>query len=331
MQNAKNQEYHRAVPVTQIEDLRIFARVVTAGNMSAAGRGMGLSPAVVSKRISGMEDKLGVRLFQRTTRQLKLTETGKGFYDRVVGILASIDEAEAFVSDGNSKPRGVLKIAAPTAFSRLHLAPHFGGFLEKYSGIQLDLLVTDAAADLVEHGADLAIRTGEMEESPLVVEKLAPCRKVLCASPEFLAEHGVPKTIDDLRPEHCYSATGTPVWRLEGPKGPVQVKVAGKVNLRTNYSEILTECIVSGLGIGLKAVPEIYKELRSGELQVILPQYQGTPKAGIFAMYPRHEYLPAKIRVFIDFFTKLYGTHPYWETGLNPQPSRLPVQNGLSK
>lgn len=319
------------MPVTQIEDLRIFARVVTAGNMSAAGRGMGLSPAVVSKRISGMEDKLGVRLFQRTTRQLKLTETGKGFYDRVIGILASIDEAEAFVSDGNSKPRGVLKIAAPTSFSRLHLAPHFAAFLKKFPDIQLDLLVTDAAADLVEHGADLAIRVGEMEDTSLVVEKLAPCRKVLCASPKFLAANGVPKSIEDLRPEQCYSTTGTQVWRLEGPKGPVQVRVAGKVNLRTNYCEILTGCIVAGLGVGLKSTCSVYKELRSGELEIILPQYQGSSRSGVFAIYPRHEYLPAKIRVFIDFFTKLYGAHPYWEDELNPQVQRLPVQNGLSK
>jgi DNA-binding transcriptional LysR family regulator len=330
MQNAKREQLH-TVPVTQIEDLRIFARVVTAGNMSAAGRGMALSPAVVSKRISGMEEKLGVRLFQRTTRQLKLTETGKGFYDRVVGILASIDEAEAFVSDGNSKPRGVLKIAAPTAFSRLHLAPHFNAFMKRFPDIQLDLLVTDAAADLVEHGADMAIRVGEMEETSLVVEKLAPCREVLCAAPEFLAASGIPKSIEDVQAEHCYSAAGQPVWRLEGPKGPVQIKVAGKVNLRTNYGEVLTGCITSGLGIGLAPVCTIYKALRSGELEIILPQYQSSGRSGVYAIYPRHEYLPAKIRVFIDFFTKLYGAHPYWEDGLHPQVQRLPVQNGLSK
>ena len=150
--------------MTAISDLEIFARVARTGNMSAAGREMGLSPAVVSKRVSQLEERLGARLFQRTTRQLTLTETGAGYFKRVVDILSLCEEAEDFVSRRNTKPRGLLKISIPTTFSRLHIAPYLGKFLANYPDIELDAHLTDRFVDIIREGFDLAIRIGELED-----------------------------------------------------------------------------------------------------------------------------------------------------------------------
>ena len=176
-------------------DLEIFARVVTAGNMSAAGREMGLSPAVVSKRISHLEERLGARLFQRTTRQLTLTEAGQGFYDRVVNILAGIEEAEAYVTRRNTIPRGTLKVTLPTAFGRMHIAPYMAEFLEQYPDMRLDLELSDNFVDIVGEGYDAAIRIAELEDSSLVARKLAPSHRVICASPSYLSKMGKPDSL----------------------------------------------------------------------------------------------------------------------------------------
>jgi len=179
--------------VTSIADLEIFARVATAGSMSAAGRELDLSPAVVSKRISHLELRLGARLFQRTTRQLQLTETGRGCYDRVITILATVQEAEAFVSAGNTLPGGTLKITAPNAFSRLHIAPYLGQFMKLYPGVNIEIIATDLIMDIVREGIDVAIRVAEVDDTNLVVKKLAPCRRFFCASPAYLKEYGAPQ------------------------------------------------------------------------------------------------------------------------------------------
>ena len=151
--------------MTAISDLDIFARVARTGNMSAAGREMGLSPAVVSKRISLLEDRLGARLFQRTTRQLTLTETGEGYFKRVVDILSLVEEAEDYVSRRNTKPRGTLKVSVPTSFCRLHIAPHLPAFLARYPDIELDIHMSDHYVDIIREGFDVAIRIGELEDS----------------------------------------------------------------------------------------------------------------------------------------------------------------------
>ena len=174
--------------MTAISDLDIFARVARTGNMSAAGREMGLSPAVVSKRISQLEERLGARLFQRTTRHLTLTETGAGYFKRVVDILSLCEEAEDFVSRRNTKPRGLLKVTMPTAFSRLHIAPYIDDFLARYPEIELDVHIGDAFVDIIREGFDLAIRIGELEDSSLVARRIAPDTRVICAAPSYLTQ-----------------------------------------------------------------------------------------------------------------------------------------------
>ena len=294
--------------MTAISDLDIFARVARTANMSAAGREMGLSPAVVSKRISLLEERLGARLFQRTTRHLTLTETGEGYFKRVVDILSLIEEAEDFVSRRNTRPRGVLKVTAPTAFSRLHIAPHLPEFLSRFADIELEMHLTDNFVDIIRDGFDVAIRIGELRDSSLVARKLAADTRVLCASPKYLADAGTPKSLTDLESHNCLLAGAQDVWRLEGPEGQVQARVRG--NIRSNSGEFIRHALLSGLGIALRSTWDVGAELQAGELQVVLPKYRGSSAVGIFAVYPCREFMPNKVNVFIEFLNEVYAAHP---------------------
>ncbi len=297
--------------MTAISDFDIFVRVARTGNMSAAGREMGLSPAVVSKRISLLEERLGARLFQRTTRQLTLTETGEGYFKRVVDILSLVEEAEDFVTRRNTKPRGSLKITAPTTFSRLHLSPVLTSFVESFPEIQLDVHLTDNYVDIIRDGFDLAIRIGELQDSSLVARKLSPDHRVICAAPSYLRKAGTPKTLADLDEHNCLCAGAQDVWRLEGPDGHKQLRVKG--NIRSNSAELIRAALLSGLGIGLRSFWEIGPELKSGALKVVLPQYKGSSNVSIYAVYPCREFMPAKVNAFIEFLSEHFGLDPYWD------------------
>ena len=310
--------------MTAITDLEIFARVARTGNMSAAGREMGLSPAVVSKRVSLLEDRLGARLFQRTTRQLTLTEVGEGFFKRVVDVLSLIEEAEDFVSRRNTKPRGVLKVTAPTSFSRQHIAPYLPAFFLKYPEIELDIHLSDNFVDIIRNGYDLAVRIGELKDSSLVARKLASDNRVICAAPKYLKERGLPKRLDDLEFHNCLSAGAQEVWRLDGPDGQKSIKVKG--NIRTNSSEFVRESLLAGLGIGLRSTWDIAEEIKTGELQVILPEHRGSSAVAVYAVYPCREFMPAKVNVFIEFLAELFGNEPYWEKGLDMTKLARPVE-----
>ncbi len=296
--------------VTAISDLDIFARVARTGNMSMAGREMGLSPAVVSKRVSLLEDRLGARLFQRTTRQLTLTETGEGYFKRVIDILSLVEEAEDYVSRRNTKPRGVLKISAPTSFNRLHIAPHLPAFLSRYPDIEIDMQLTDHFVDIIREGFDLAIRIGELEDSSLVARKLANEVRVICATPGYIKSAGSPKTLADLEAHNCLLAGAQDVWRLDGPSGPQDVRVKG--NMRSNSAEFARSGLIQGLGLALRATWDIGPELERGELIIVLPEYSGSSKNAIYAVYPCREYMPAKVNAFIDFFAEILEKDGPW-------------------
>ncbi len=304
--------------MTAISDLEIFARVARTGNMSAAGREMGLSPAVVSKRISLLEDRLNARLFQRTTRQLTLTETGEGYFKRVVDILSLVEEAEDFVSRRNTSPRGQLKVTAPTSFSRLHIAPYLPEFVEKYPDIDLDFQLTDNMTDIIREGFDLAIRIGELQDSSLVARKLAPDDRVLCASPKYIETEGRPATLGELERHNCLLAGAQDIWRLQGPNGPTSLRVTG--NITSNSAEFVRQALTAGLGIGFRPTWDIAPELASGELELILPEFRGSPNIAIYAVYPCREFMPTKVNVFIEFLAERYGSQPYWNEGLDLKP-----------
>lgn len=302
------------MPMTPITDLEIFARVAAAGNMSAAGREMGLSPAVVSKRLSHMEDRLGARLFQRTTRQLKLTEMGEGFYTRVVQILREIDEAEAYVSELSEKVAGILRLTAPIGFSRKHIAPFLPDFMRQYPDLSIEIILRDDIVDIVGESIDLAIRIAELDDSSLVARKLAPCRRVICAAPEYLQRHGTPKTLAELSQHSCLSSTYQHVWRLTGPDGTTAIRIAPR--LRSNSGDVLHEAQLGGMGIAMRSTWAISDDLRSGRLKVVLPEYRETSGVAIYAVYPCRQYVPPKLKLFVDFLAQQYGPTPYWDRGL---------------
>ncbi len=315
--------------MTSIADLEIFARVVTAGSMSAAGRELDLSPAVVSKRISHLETRLGTRLFHRTTRQLQLTETGRGFYERVVQILATVQEAEAFVSSGHERAGGSLKVTAPTGFSRMHIAPYLGKFLKQYPDLSIEILATDSIVDIVREGIDVAIRLSELDDSSMVAKRLAPCRRLFCATPEYLKEHGTPKTLGDLS-KHKIIIENNTTWRLQGPEGITALKLSGEI--KTNSSEIVHQALLAGCGIALRSTWQVRDELLSKKLVHILPQYREAPGVAVYAIYPDKQYIPARLRVFVDFLADIYGPTPYWDDGLVLDSSpRLPPKKALLK
>ncbi len=301
--------------MSDFTDMEIFARVVSAGSMSAAGREMGLSPAVISKRLKRLEERLGTRLLQRTTRQIALTEAGAGYYERVVAILSSVEEAEAFVAGRSAVARGLLKVSAPTAFGRRHVAPHLGRFLSQNSDITLNLNLSDAFVDIVGEGYDVAVRIAALDDTSLVARRLAPNHRVLVATPAYLARHGTPTTIMDLSQHNCLTASPQDSWRLDGPDGPTSVKVQG--NIQTNSSDVVREAVLAGIGIGLRSTWDVGTDIDSGRLSVVLPQWTGSGRVGIYAVYPSRRFLPQKVRVFIDFLVSLYGTEPYWDRGLS--------------
>jgi DNA-binding transcriptional LysR family regulator len=301
--------------VTSIGDLEIFARVARTGNMSAAGREMGLSPAVVSKRISQLEERIGARLFQRTTRHLMLTETGAGYFKRVVDILGLCEEAEDFISRRNTKPRGLLKVTVPTAFGRLHIAPHLDHFLRRFPEIELDVHVSDTFVDIIREGFDLAIRIGDLQDSSLVARRIAPDTRVICAAPSYLEEHGEPSSLADLDAHSCLLVDSTEVWRLDGPQGETQLRPRSRI--RSNSAEFVRELVLSGVGLGVLSVWDVGVALREGRLRMVLPMYRGSANGAVYAVYPSREFMPAKLDVLIDFLAGLYAPVPYWEKGLD--------------
>ncbi|MGL5115087.1 MAG: LysR family transcriptional regulator [Beijerinckiaceae bacterium] len=302
----------------RLAELDIFARVVTAGSMSAAGRELGLSPPVVSKRIKGLEERLGTRLLQRTTRQLALTEAGNGFYERVVAILASVDEAEAWISRRSAAARGVLRVSAPTSFGRMHIAPHLVDFLKAYPDITLDLSLSDQLVDIVAEGFDLAIRIADLADSSLVAKRLAPNHRVLCATPAYLAEHGAPKDIADLQNHRLLLHNGDS-WRLEGSDGVIVTTRVDSI-IRTNSSEVVREGVLAGIGVALRSTWDVGAEISAGRLAIVLPGWRAPARVAVHAVYPSRRHLAHKVRVFMDFLAERFGQPPYWDTGLALPP-----------
>ncbi len=297
--------------MTRLEDWEVFARVAATGSMSSAARELGLSPAVISKRIKRLEERLGVRLFQRTTRQLSLTEAGQGFYVRVEAVLAGVEEAVAFVAGRAAIATGTLKVSAPTSFGRMHIAPHLKHFMNANPDININLVLTDEFTDIVAEGYDLAIRIGALHDSSLVARRLAPVRRLLCAAPAYIEKYGSPRNIAELEHHICLPPHNNDTWRLEGPKGAVTYRPHGP--LTTNSSEVIREAVISGFGIALRSTWDVGPELKAGALVQVLPELEGSKDVMLSAVYPSREFLPAKVRLFIDYLAELYGPEPYWE------------------
>ncbi|WP_063776721.1 LysR family transcriptional regulator [Microvirga massiliensis] len=299
---------------TNLGDIEIFARVVAAGSMTAAAGELGLAVAAVSKRIQRLEAKLGARLIERTTRRLILTEAGKGFHNRIVRVLEAFEEAVGFASDSSMSLTGTLRITAPTLFGRLHVVPHLPRFLETHSSLEIELDLCDHYVDIVEHGFHLAIRIGDLADSPLIARKLAPMHCILCAAPDYLTRFGDPQDLDELSRHHLLATEGEESWHLRGPDGERHLKARGR--LRTNSSEAMREALLAGLGIALRPTWEVGQDLAAGRLRRVLLGYSAPSRAGLFAIFPSKELMPLKVRHFIDFLCETHGPKPSWERAI---------------
>ncbi|MCL4798861.1 MAG: LysR family transcriptional regulator [Burkholderiales bacterium] len=296
-----------------LNDMVTFARVVEAKSFSEAARRMHASKSRVSKAIAKLERSLGARLLNRSTRGLSLTEVGAAFYEHCARIVEEAEQAEQVVSHLHAEPRGVLKVTASVAFGTLHVAPALPEFLARHPELRIDMTISDRVVDLVEEGYDLGVRITREPGLNLVARKLAPVRRVICATPGYFKRRGVPKNPADLAGHNClhYTAFGGPSeWRLRGPQKEFAVPVAG--SLRINDDEALSQAVLGGLGVALLPTFIIGKELQAGRLQAVLADYVPLEQH-VYAVHLPNVHLPPKIRAFVDFLRARFGPEPYWD------------------
>lgn len=293
-------------------EYELYRNIVEEGSLSAAGRKLNISNAMVSKRLAELERRLGTQLILRTTHKFSLTPAGHNFYEDVKKILEAVNLAEGKVSGVENIPAGRLRVSAPTSFGRLHIAPLLHGFMQEHPQIDLDFNLTDKIVDIRNDGFDLAIRIAVKLTPSVDGVRLGTNYRILCASPAYLNAHGEPTDISQLH-EHSLLATNDQMpWRLSGPKG--EVMIGGKSLVSTNSSEIVRELAITGSGIALRSLWDIADELDAGSLIRILSQYEGSNNVGIYAAWPQAEIVPAAVKIFAEYMKK----------ALKPSLARLP-------
>ncbi len=293
----------------KLGDMDLFVRVVKNGGLAAAGREVGLSPASMSARINRLEACYGTRLLTRTTRHVAPTEAGRQFYESCVGILADIGEAEAQLQTGRESLAGPLRVTAPSDVGQQHIAPVVSSFVKKHPDITPHLYLTDGIVNLAEQGFDLGVRYGDLPDSSLVAKKLAASRRVLCASPAYLKRKGLPKTPQDLSEHDCLVMVRAmePLtnWHFQTAEG--QETVAIKAARSCNDGALVRTWALEGAGIALKSIWDVQADLQAQRLVTVLDDYtqnfdsHGTASAAdLQVVYPNRQYLPQRVRVFID-------------------------------
>jgi DNA-binding transcriptional LysR family regulator len=298
--------------VIDLNALAVFAGVVEAGSFTGGARSLGLPKGSVSRKVSGLEAALGVRLLHRTTRKLSLTEVGRAYYAQCRKGLVELDAANLLVQETRSVPSGTLRISAPADFGSGGLGEWVEAFLKRYDQVRIELVLSDRYVDLIEQRIDLAFRTGQLRDSSFIARKLGPARRVLCASPDYLARRGTPKDLDDLR-DHDAVIYGPSVegalWHLSGPDGDVAVQVKGR--LAGDSITFVLRAALSGLGIAL--LPEAFArtEFDTGRLKPVLERY-GTAGQGVYAVYPSNRHLSTTVRAFLDLVVEMTEQSAPW-------------------
>jgi len=284
----------------RLTSLTAFVRVVDSGGFSAAGRRLNMSTTMVSNHVQSLEDRLGARLLQRTTRKVSLTEVGKAYYDRATQILADIEQADDIAGALQSTPRGTLRIYTATHIVPF-VAPVVADFLKSYPDVKVDLNMGERPIDLIDEGFDVAIRLTPPPDSSLIVRSLATWRHVLCCSPFYLEKHGRLQQLSELSEHNCVRHVLYPFgdeWHFVDRKGtPATVQVSG--NLITNSGEILRTAALEGIGVSLAAGFLVHDDLEEGRLVRLLPEYRPV-ELSMNAVYPHRHHLSAKVRTFID-------------------------------
>lgn len=294
-----------------IDHLKLFVRLASTHNISVAGQELGLSPAVASSHISKLEKALGVRLVHRTTRKVSLTQEGEAFLPHAEDVLASVDMAKSAVGAGSITPTGTLRVTAPASFGRLHLTPALKGFMQRYPEIMIDLRFSDSVIDLIDGGFDIAIRNAELKDSTLVARRLANDKRVLCASPAYISEHGTPQHPEELNRHQCLILSGLDHWSFRSSAGPMTIKARGR--LRTDNGDAMRDATVAGLGISINSTWSVYQHLKSGQLVEVLEHYPLISDTAIWAVYPSSRQVAPKVRAFIDYLVEYYGEPTYWD------------------
>ena len=292
----------------------IFISVVENGSFSTAGQSLNITKSAVSKRITQLEDELGIRLLNRTTRKLSLTEAGQRYYEYVIQAYNYAQQGIDAVTELQGQPRGRLKLTAPMSFGVLYIAPLVSEFMNRYPEVDIDLQLEDQMVDLVQQGFDLGIRIGHLPLSNLIAKRLAPCKSVLCASPDYLKQVGIPKRPSDLSQHNCLQYSyyrGGNEWRLSSAHQ--QYSVIPKGRLMVNNSEAIRRAVLAGSGIGNLPTFIVGKDIAAGSIEIVLPEYQ-LPEHAVYAVFPERKHMPLKVRAFIDFISEKLGSdEPYWD------------------
>lgn len=290
--------------------MQVFTKVVETENFAEAARRLGLSPAKVTRHIQSLEQRLGARLINRTTHRFSLTEAGAGYHERCVKLLAELEIAEESVRSLSNLPRGRLRLTAPADLGRVELWPLVRDFMQRHPQIQVDLVLTNRVADLVEEEFDLAIRTTDgMLDGSLIARKLATSRTFLCASPDYLRSHGVPQSPDDLMHHRCllFGSGRHQGWVLSRDGETQRLRVPGC--LQANQVRLLRRAAVDGMGIAMQPTFSMWEDLAAGRLQTLLEEWRADT-ISLYIVYPSRRFLPAKTRLFIDFLAEAFDNDP---------------------
>lgn len=294
--------------------MKTYVTVVVAGSFTGAAERLGISKALASKYVGQLEEHLGVRLLNRTTRQLSTTEAGQAYYQRCRQVLDDIDELEAAVKDQQAAPKGKLLVAAPTTFGELYLTRAVADYLDEHPDVSVELVLADRYVNIVDEGFDMAVRIGDLEDSSLIARRLAPARIVTCAAPAYLARAGTPEHPNALASHSCVIDTN---FRTAN-NWPFQVsgrRFSVKVNARflVNNALSVRETLLAGQGIGLCPTYAVGEDIQAGRLKVVLEPYE-VFDYGIYAVYPHNRHLATKVRTFVDFMVRRFGASPEWDT-----------------
>lgn len=292
----------------------VFVAAVDEGSFAAAARRFGLSPAMAGKYVSAIEADLDVRLLHRTTRSLTLTEAGRRYYERCKRLIDAFEEANREASDSRHVAHGVLRVAAPATFGALHLGPVVARYLQDNPRVNVEVLMDDGYTDLLMAGIDVAIRIGRLADSTLVARRIAPCRMTICASPDYLRRHGMPRGIEDLLKADrlTYSqAVSAGDWTLIGPDRRTHV-IDGPSRISANNMQMLSAAARAGVGIAYGPTFVFGDDIARGQLVELLPEYRAADLA-IQAVYPSARHVPLKVRLFVDRLADDFGDCPPWD------------------
>lgn len=297
----------------RIEAMRAFVTVVNEGSFTSAADRLAMSPQLASKYVSQLEQHLGIRLLNRTTRKLHLTEAGARYHQHAEQVLDDIDDMENQLGDLQTQARGLLRISAPVSFATRHMAQLLSDFQSAHPDVGIDLQLNDRKVDIVEEGFDIALRIGHLKSSSLIAKRIAPVRLVLCASPDYLAQQGTPMHPDDLQ-HHRYlrysymDPEASPVLL----KGFQESARDSSRDMISNNGDVLVAAAIAGAGIALQPTFISGAAIKKGALQIVLPDYEPEPMS-LFAVYAHRQLLASKVRSFIDFIDGYFGEPPYWD------------------